>query len=127
MNWNNIRLELASNKEFPRGSASRAFLLRLPLNDDGSIDTASVERDPAQATVRRYWASEPDQSGRVFQQTGEWILNCLGASRVASNFRLGSKVLRLGQPVCIRTPDGSKLPFRVTSISPLGNLAARCP
>ena len=37
MKWKVIRLELASNWEFPKGSAGRSYLIRLPLTDDGAI------------------------------------------------------------------------------------------
>jgi len=126
MNWRIIRLELASNKDFPRGSASRAFLLRLPLAEDGSIDTAGVERDPLSAIVRRFWASEPDQFGRIVHDSEIWLLR-LGASKDAATFRLGTETFKLGQPVTIEAPDSSKLSFRVSSISPLGFLVASQP
>ena len=42
MNWRSIRLELARTKEFPEGSASRAYLLRLPLDEKGLIDEQAL-------------------------------------------------------------------------------------
>lgn len=119
MNWNNIRLELAGTKRFPRGSASRAFLLRLPLNGDGSIDATGIDRNPAQATVRRFWGSEPDQSGRVLREDRGWIFRCGRPREETAIFRLVSEAMRLDQKVMIEAPDGSVLPFRVASISPL--------
>jgi hypothetical protein len=119
MDWNNIRLELGITSRFPRGSASRAFLLRLPLNDDGSISVAAVDQNPGQATVRRFWASEPDLAGRVAREDQVWILCCGRPREETSVFRLISGDLRLGQNVMIEAPDGSMLPFRVTSVSSL--------
>ena len=58
MNWKTIRLELAATREFPTGSAGRAFLLRLPLRDDGSIDEAEV------APVRL----DPDQLRQIMDE-----------------------------------------------------------
>lgn len=119
MDWNNIRLELGITSRFPRGSASRAFLLRLPLNDDGSISVAAVDQNPGQATVRRFWASEPDLAGRVAREDQVWILCCGRPREETAVFRLVSGDLRLGQNVMIEAPDGSMLPFRVTSVSSL--------
>jgi hypothetical protein len=119
MDWNNIRLELGVTRRFPRGSASRAFLLRLPLDDDGSISVAGVDRNPGQATVRRFWASEPDQAGRVSREDRGWVFCCGRPCEETAVFRLVSEDLRLGQNVTIEAPDGSVLHFRVTSVSPL--------
>ena len=124
MNWNTIRLELASTVAFPRGSASRSFLLRLPLNEGGSIDDSEFERDPFQATVRRYWASEPDQVGKIQRENGAWLLHCDGERGKAVTYRLGASTLRPDLPVTIEMPDGSQLPFRVSSINPFGVAAA---
>ena len=42
MTWQSIRLELARTPDFPDGSASRAYLLRLPLHRDGLIDEEAL-------------------------------------------------------------------------------------
>ena len=61
--WNVVRLELARTPDFPEGSASRAYMLRVPLDRQGLIDEASLLSRPAMATVRRFWPNEPDQTG----------------------------------------------------------------
>ena len=63
MNWKVMRLELASNEEFPRGSAGRTYLLRVPLTDEGEIDADVLDDEPDRAIVRRYWANEADKVG----------------------------------------------------------------
>ena len=70
MTWKSVRLELAKTREFPNGSASRAYLLRLPLTDDGRIDEVALEELPDQATVRRLWPSEADVSGHLVRDGG---------------------------------------------------------
>jgi hypothetical protein len=40
--WNLVRLELAGTSEYPEGSASRAYMLRVPLDDAGLIDEAAL-------------------------------------------------------------------------------------
>lgn len=124
MIWNNIRLELASMERFPRGSASRAFLLRLPLQIDGSIDAAAVQLCPTLATVRRFWASEPDLAGEVVREGGAWLFRCGRAPGGIMDFRLNAPALKLDRQVLIEAPDGSRLPFRVARVSPLANAAA---
>ena len=120
MNWKTIRLELAATREFPTGSAGRAFLLRLPLRDDGSIDEAEVAHRPSRATVRRFWASEPDSSGRIVRCPCGWECRCGRRDDETLAFHLPSQPLRLGEQVIMTCPDGRKLPFRVATMTMLG-------
>lgn len=74
MSWKSVRLELAENGDFPRGSASRAYLLRLPLKTDGRIDEQALSALPQRATVRRVWPSEADVNGNIVRKEGHWVL-----------------------------------------------------
>jgi hypothetical protein len=121
MNWKSVRLELAPTKGFPRGSAGRAFLLNVPLNDDGCIDHDAVAQNPVRATVRRFWASEPDSFGAVEPLDGRWALRCRRAANSESTFLLDAAPLNLEQQVNVQGPDGTWLPFRVASIRLAGS------
>jgi hypothetical protein len=119
MNWKTIRLELGPTEDFPKGSASRAFLLRAPIDASGEIDAEALARDPAQATVRRFWASERDESGRLERSDGAWVFRPrVGQDGQAYIFSGGP--FRGDARIIIRQPDGSDLPFRVVSISRFG-------
>jgi hypothetical protein len=113
-NWKSIRLELARTKEFPRGSVSRGYLLRLPLNDSDVIDPASFELSPHSATVRRYWSTEPDEAGMVIRLTDGWALRCDG--KPDRLLEIDSRPIRLGQQLAVVDPDGATLPFKIASI-----------
>lgn len=119
MSWNTIRLELAATREFPMGSAGRAFLIRLPIREDGSIDEAEVARWPSRATVRRFWASEPDASGRIVRCAGGWECRCEQRGAEARVFCLLPHPLKLEEEVVMTCPDGLPLPFRVASMTKL--------
>jgi hypothetical protein len=116
MNWKTIRLELACTQDFPSGSVSRGFLIRLPLNDNGSIDEAMLTEAPQKATVRRFWSTEPDESGRIVRVNGDWALRCNGSP----DRLLSTKSLGLGEEVAVIDSDGRLLPFRVASIRRMG-------
>ena len=120
MNWQTIRLELAGTREFPTGSAGRMFLLRLPLHKDGSIDEAEVAHRPSRATVRRFWASEPDCSGRIVRSQDGWNLSCSERHDDGFYFHLAPQQIRPGGQVVMTGPDGEELPFRVASMIKLG-------
>ena len=117
--WNVVRLELARTPEFPGGSASRAFMLRVPLNRDGLIDEASLTKRPAMATVRRFWPSEPDQTGYIVRNGAGWAFSyAIGEDDDEKLFHLEARPLRIGDYVTITEPDGACYPFRVARSQP---------
>jgi len=116
MNWNTIRLELARTRDFPAGSVSRGYLIRVPLNDIGSIDEASLVEAPHKATVRRFWSTEPDESGRVVRANGQWALRCNGHP----DRLLSAPSFKIGNEVDVFDTNGMPMQFRVASICRLG-------
>ena len=120
MNWKSIRLELARTKEFPEGSASRAYLLRLPLDENGLIDEQALHHAPALATVHRHWPNEPDLSGYVIRTPRGWALSYEpGEDDDEAVFHLETHPLRMGEYITLTEPDGRQLPFRVASLKQL--------
>lgn len=114
MNWKYVRLELARTPDFPEGSASRSYLLRLPLREDGLIDETSVRAAPGQATVRRHWPSEPDRIGHVVPTPHGWAFSYEpGEEDDEAVFHLGTHAIRMGEYVTLTEPDGRRLPFKV--------------
>lgn len=117
MSWTTIRLELARTPDFPAGSPSRAYLLRLPLGRDGLIDEAELDRTPGRATVRRYWPSQPDMTGCVIRTPAGWAFSYEPGEDDESVFHLETHQLRLGEHITLTEPDGRRLPFRIASMS----------
>ena len=116
--WSLVRLELGRTPEFPRGSASRAYVLRIPLNAEGLIDEAAIAQKPAMATVRRFWPNEPDQHGYLVRKGTGWAFSyALGDGDDEDVFHLESHPLRSGEYVTLTEPDGSRYPFRVVRSS----------
>ena len=113
-NWKNIRMELGRTSEFPAGSVSRGYLIRLPINDDDLVDPHAFDLTPYRATVRRYWSTEPDEAGLVIPVDGEWTMRCNGT--VDRRLRLDRQPIRLGRQISVVEADGAILPFRVASI-----------
>ena len=120
MNWKSIRLELARTNEFPEGSVSRAYLLHLPLDDDGFIDEQALGHLPAQATVHRFWPNEPDLSGYVIRTPRGWALSyAIGEEDDETVYHLETHPIRIGEYITLTEPDGRQLPFRVASLRKL--------
>jgi hypothetical protein len=113
MSWKTIRLELDRNEEFVSGSVSRAYLIRLPLDDQDQIDELAIDLMPHRATFRRHWSSEPDERGPVVRNEKGWRLQSSRASRTLS---IGARAVHLGQRLSVEDENGKTLPFRVASI-----------
>ena len=105
--WNLVRLELAKTPEFPEGSASRAYMLRVPLDINGLIDDAELASETNMATERRFCPNEPDQTGHI-------ALSCaIGDDDEPMSYHLELQPLHVGGYVHLTGPDGIALPFRV--------------
>jgi hypothetical protein len=62
MTWKTIRLELARTAEFPEGSAAHAYVLRLPIDDNGFIERSAIKHATESPIVHRMWPGEPDRT-----------------------------------------------------------------
>ena len=112
--WSLVRLELGRTPAFPAGSASRAYMLRVPLTSAGLIDQATIAQRPAMASVRRFWPNEPDQQGYLIRKGGGWAFSyALGEDDDEAVYHLESHPIRLGEYVTLTEPDGTRLPFKV--------------
>ena len=117
MTWKSIRLELARTPDFPEGSASRAYLLHLPLSEAGLIDENMIRRAPARAIVRRFWPNEADLSGYVIPTAGGWAFSYEpGEEDDEKIFHLETHAMRPGEYITLTEPDGRRLPFRVAAL-----------
>ncbi len=122
MSWNTIRLELARTGDYPHGSASRSYLLRLPLDEAGMIDEAARQAEPARATVRRFWPNQADLSGYVIRTRDGWAFSYrIGEEEDETVFHLETHPIRLGAYITLTEPDGQQLPFRVASLQSASN------
>lgn len=128
MKWKVIRLELASSWQFPRGSAGRSYLVRLPLSEDGVIDTGALEAQPWRATVRRYWPNEADMVGQLIHtQTGyaiQYEMNGSAKLNGHSNghselqpFQFGADAIKLGDEIFLTEPDGHQVRYRIANLA----------
>lgn len=120
MQWQSVRLELARTPDFPKGSASRAYLVHLPLDDDGSVDLDELGKARASATVRRFWPNERDISGYVIPAGKGWAFSYrIGDDDDEQLYHLESHRIAPGEYLTLRDPDGSSLPFRVAQMTAL--------
>jgi len=115
--WSLIRLELGRTPEFPEGSASRAYIMRLPLTADALIDATALAQNPGMATVRRFWPNQPDERGYIVRKGKGWAFSyALGDDDDEDLYHLESHPLGPGEYVTVIERDGKRYPFRVASV-----------
>lgn len=118
MTWTMIHLELARTPAFPRGSAARSYVLRLPLGADGGIDEREYRARPELATVRRFWPNEPDRHGCLLRTDDGWALSYAPGHEADERlFRLDTLPIRPGHNILLTEPDGGTLPFMVKALA----------
>jgi hypothetical protein len=118
MQWKRIRLVLDQTPEFPAGSASRAYLVQLPVKEDGLVDTAILETALHRARIRRHWPNEADRSGSITRTTSGWGF-AHGAQEEGGRpiFHLETQRLCVGESITLTEPDGRQQTYRVVSVS----------
>lgn len=117
MSWKIIRLELAPTAGFPSGSPTRAYLVRLPLDDRDRVDEAARALHPKLATVRRHWPNEPDLAGYVVRRDGGWSFSYAPDGQGDEAVVLpGNLPVRIDELVMLIEPGGGRLPYRVSAI-----------
>lgn len=117
--WNIVKLELARTDEFPSGSASRSYLIRIPLDENGMIDEAARLADSRRATIRRFWPNEPNLSGYILKARNGWVFSyAVGEDDDESLFHLENHPIRRGEYLTVTEPDGHRLSYRIAAVSP---------
>ncbi|MHA6332825.1 hypothetical protein ACXYL9_04005 [Qipengyuania sp. CAU 1752] len=117
--WNIVKLELGRTDEFPSGSASRTYLIRIPLDDNDLIDEAARAESPGRATIRRFWPNEADQSGYLLKAKNGWVFSyAVGEDDDENLFHLENHPVRQGEYLTVTEPDGDRLPYRIASVTP---------
>ena len=118
-----IRLELARSKEFPAGSYRNGYEFTAPLDANRYIDLAQWKVLKEFCRVRRFWAGEEDQTGRLVYKPGGsahafWAFDYDPNSNDDDEpgYRFGSHAFLPGEYVTIKGHDGEPHTFRVVSV-----------
>jgi len=115
-----VRLELARNPGFPEGSADHGYEFTAPLTADGHIDAQGWRTPGARGkcSVRRFWKGEPDQEGELIHtRKREWAFSYAPGDEDDEAFaKLDRHVVKMGEYLTIREPDGRSFTFKVVEI-----------
>jgi hypothetical protein len=123
---NRILLSLARSKEFPDGSARHGYDFIAPLDAEGHIDPILWKKYRYYCRVRRFWAGEDDEVGRLVHKPGgaehaRWVFdyNPEEDDDDEGGYRFGTHAFVAGEYVSISGQDGKLHTFRVVAADPV--------
>jgi hypothetical protein len=123
-NLKRIRLELARSKDFPAGSFRHGYEFVAPLDASRRIDLHRWKALRNLCTVRRFWADEEDQFGRLVHKPGGeehafWAFDYDPNSTDDDEpgYRFGAHTFVPGEYVTVRAHDGESYTLRVVSVT----------
>lgn len=115
MPWN-VRLELARTPEYPEGSPERAFLVRLPIGENGAIQADLMKQPSMQPSVRRIWPGESEKTGVIVPKDDWWVFSYEpGDDDDQPLFLLNDNKLKMRDYLTI-FEQGEALPFKVVYV-----------
>ncbi len=104
---------LASAPGFPEGDLDQGLELAVELTAQAQIDPASAD----EFRVRRFWPDRDDWRGALEMLETGWALRN-ERSPDEPLWELDVRVLRPGEYITLRRPDGADAVFRVVSVEP---------
>jgi len=109
-----VRLELARCRDFPEGSPTHGYELRIPLDARGKLDVGEMPAHRHETTFRRFWGGE-DETGRVHHDHRGWKLAFSGGPEEII-FKGDVHRFLPGDYVSIAERDGETRTFRVITV-----------
>lgn len=116
-----VRLELARTKGFPDGSSAHGYEFVAPLDAEGRLDPALWRTTRERCRVRRFWAGDDDDLGRLELRRGNWFFHYDPEADEddEAGYKLAQHTFNIGDYVSIRDDDGELHTFRVVAADPL--------
>jgi hypothetical protein len=123
MSLKRIRLELARDHDFPTGSHERGYDFIAPLDASGRLVAAEWRSERDRCRVRRFWAGQPDEIGRLLHKRGgdhggTWAFDYDPRSDTDDEpgFKLDLHQFVPGEYVSITEHDGVQRTFFIKSV-----------
>src|SRR6202045_2441258 len=123
---NRIVLNLPRPREFPDGSSRHGYDFIAPLDSQGRIDPLLWKKYRSYCRVRRFWAGEEDEVGRLVHKPGgaehaRWVFDYYPDEDDddEAGYKFGAHAFLPGEYVSISGHDGRLQTFRVVPGDPL--------
>ena len=123
---NRILLNLARSREFPDGSSRHGYDFIAPLDPEGHIDPVLWKKYRDYCRIRRFWAGEDDEVGRLVHKPGgaehaRWVFdyNPNQDDDDEVGYKFGAHAFLPGEYVSISGQDGKLHTFHVIAVNPV--------
>jgi len=120
MSLKKIRLELARDHEFPRGSRQHGYDLVAPLDADNKLDPELWKAEREHCRVRRFWGDEDEELGHLVRKPGgHWAFHydIYGdEDDDEAGYRFNDEHFIPGEYVSIHEQDDTMRTFRVVTV-----------
>ena len=119
MTLRRVHLELARDPDYPSGSRDRGYEFIAPLDDEGHLLAAEWKVNRDKCRVRRFWAGQPDEFGRlVHRPGGSWVLdyNLKTSADDEKGFKFDKHRFVPGEYVSITEHDGVLRTFFIKAV-----------
>lgn len=119
MTLRRVHLELARDPDHPSGSRDRGYEFIAPLDDQGHLLAAEWKTNRDKCRVRRFWAGQPDEFGRLVHRSGgSWVLdyNLKTSADDEKGFKFDKHRFVPGEYVSITEHDGVLRTFFIKAV-----------
>jgi len=120
MGLKKVRLELARDHDFPRGSRQHGYELVAPLDADGKLDPHLWKAEREHCRVRRFWGDEEDELGHLVRKPGgSWAFHYDiegDEDDDEAGYRFNDERFIPGEYVSVHEQDDTMRTFRVVTV-----------
>jgi hypothetical protein len=120
MSLKKVRLALARDHDFPRGSRRHGYDLVAPLDSDNRLDPELWKKERKHCRVRRFWGDEEDELGHLVRKPGgHWAFHYDiegDADDDEAGYRFNDERFVPGEYVSIHEQDDTMRTFQVITV-----------
>ena len=106
---------LARGAGHPEGDTDTGLELTACLTPNAHLDAAAFEHSPLPWPVRRTWPDREDWHGELVRVDEGWAIRAARGDNEPL-WDVTTKIVRPGEYVTLRRPDGEELIFRIVGV-----------
>lgn len=120
MGLKKVRMELARDHDFPRGSREHGYELVAPLDTENKLDPKLWKQERAHCRVRRFWGDEGDELGHLVRKPGgSWAFHYDiegDEDDDEAGYRFNDERFIPGEYVSVHEQDDTMRTFKVVTV-----------
>jgi hypothetical protein len=106
---------LAQSAEHPDGETATGLELSACLTPNAQLDPAAFQGSPLPWPVRRTWPDHEEWHGELIRVDEGWAIRAARGDNEPV-WDVAAKIMRPGEYITLRRPDGEELIFRIVGV-----------